>query len=188
LENFTRVIALDKDNGNAYYERALIHLYMLHNEEGQRDMEHAARLGHNGAQVWLRSQRQKEAARGEKTAVDEQKSTSADVSVLHFEYNEATIKPSYIPLLESIGSDIQRSLAKITIVVTGHTDSTGSDSFNHHLSMRRAQAVKKYLTETYQIPPELISIEAYGESIPLAPNTSETNRALNRRVEITGIP
>jgi chemotaxis protein MotB len=51
--------------------------------------------------------------------------------------------------------------------------------------MKRAEAVKKYITDTYQVPPELIIIKAYGESKPLVPNDSEENRTLNRRAEIT---
>jgi len=106
--------------------------------------------------------------------------------VVNFDFNSAAVNPPYFPLLDKIGINIKDKLSMATITVAGHADAIGSDEFNNRLSRKRAEAVKKYLMETYQIPSELVLIEAYGESRPLAPNDSEENRALNRRVEITG--
>lgn len=68
-------------------------------------------------------------------------------------------------------------------VIGGHTCDIGSDDYNRVLSRRRAEAVKRYLTENFGVDSKRLSIEAYGESKPLEPNESEEARASNRRVE-----
>ena len=60
------------------------------------------------------------------------------------------------------------------IEVEGHTDSTGSTETNEQLGLARAENVKRYLYETYQIPLHKINVISYGESKPAAPNTSPT--------------
>ena len=69
-----------------------------------------------------------------------------------------------------------------TVTLSGHTDSQGSDEYNDVLSKRRALVVRGYL-EKFGIPSERINISFYGEMIPTEPNTTETGRARNRRVE-----
>lgn len=53
-----------------------------------------------------------------------------------------------------------------------------------HYSLKRAFAVKKYLTANFPVSPSLVKVEGYGEGFPLVPNTSELNKQVNRRVEI----
>jgi len=55
------------------------------------------------------------------------------------------------------------------------------------LSQKRAEAVKNILVKVYKIDPHRIIVKGYGEKYPLVPNTTSTNRALNRRVEIIDI-
>ena len=69
-----------------------------------------------------------------------------------------------------------------TVTLSGHTDSQGLDEYNDILSKRRALVVRGYL-EKFGIPAERINISFYGEMIPTEPNTTETGRARNRRVE-----
>jgi OOP family OmpA-OmpF porin len=59
----------------------------------------------------------------------------------------------------------------------------GSEAYNIQLSENRAKAVKDYMAEA-GIDPEIISIKAYGKSSPIAPGTTDAERAQNRRVEI----
>ena len=73
------------------------------------------------------------------------------------------------------------------IIVRGHTDSTGSEQTNQALSERRANAVKNALVG-HGVNPERILTIGYGESEPVADNSTETGRQLNRRVEITIAP
>ena len=69
--------------------------------------------------------------------------------------------------------------------VTGFADSTGSTARNRALSTRRADAVIRYLVETHQIPlRRIVTPYGFGESNPVADNTSRTGRAENRRVEV----
>jgi len=76
---------------------------------------------------------------------------------------------------------------KTLVEVSGHTDSTGSDEYNQGLSERRAGSVADYLQSRQVMGERLIAIGA-GESRPLADNSSDAGRQLNRRVEITIVP
>jgi outer membrane protein OmpA-like peptidoglycan-associated protein len=69
------------------------------------------------------------------------------------------------------------------IVIEGHTDSDGSDAYNQTLSERRAAAIELYLRRKNLNIASLSSV-GYGESRPIAPNTTAEGKALNRRVEI----
>ena len=76
------------------------------------------------------------------------------------------------------------SLSVYNIHLSGHTDNTGPDNYNNKLSEERVIAVKNYLISK-NIDSTKITFDFYGERIPAVPNTSEENRALNRRVEVT---
>jgi len=76
---------------------------------------------------------------------------------------------------------------KTLVEVSGHTDSTGSDEYNQGLSERRAGSVADYLQSRQVMGERLIAVGA-GESRPLADNSSDAGRQLNRRVEITIVP
>jgi outer membrane protein OmpA-like peptidoglycan-associated protein len=69
------------------------------------------------------------------------------------------------------------------IRIEGHTDSTGSEEYNLHLSQRRAEAVKQLLASKAVYPDRMTAI-GYGESRPKAGNDSPSGRQLNRRVEV----
>ena len=69
------------------------------------------------------------------------------------------------------------------MIVEGHTDSIGSQSYNLKLSRKRAASVARYLIEK-GIPAAKIRTVGYGESRPLYPNDTEEHRSKNRRVEI----
>lgn len=69
------------------------------------------------------------------------------------------------------------------LVIEGHTDSVGSDTYNQDLSQRRADSVKAYLVSQGVAPGKITAI-GKGESSPVASNDSSSGRQLNRRVEI----
>ncbi|MXV39213.1 OmpA family protein [Flavobacteriaceae bacterium Ap0902] len=71
----------------------------------------------------------------------------------------------------------------VNIHLVGHTDNNASESYNLHLSIKRANAVQAYLLNN-GIDPQRVSIEGRGETEPLKPNTTESGRAINRRVEL----
>jgi OOP family OmpA-OmpF porin len=104
---------------------------------------------------------------------------------VEFDFDKATIRKKSYPLLDELGRALTSPKLKgKEVVIKGHADSQGTKSYNQKLSKERAEAVKNYLTENFDVKPELIQVEAYGESKPLVPNTTEKNRQINRRVEV----
>ena len=73
--------------------------------------------------------------------------------------------------------------ADLEVEVQGHTDSRGSDLYNKRLSQRRAQAVVDYLVRK-DVDRDRLEAHGYGEEKPIAPNSTKTGRAMNRRVEL----
>jgi outer membrane protein OmpA-like peptidoglycan-associated protein len=71
--------------------------------------------------------------------------------------------------------------------VLGHTDSTGSDAYNQALSERRAESVANFLANS-GVQRARLATKGYGESQPIASNSTEAGRAANRRVEIKIVP
>lgn len=99
-----------------------------------------------------------------------------------FKVGSALIGPSGQGTLEQVGQ-ILVEFNKTAVLVQGHTDSTGSESYNQNLSERRAGAVKTYLMGR-GIDPNRISALGYGEGYPVASNATPNGRQLNRRVDI----
>lgn len=71
----------------------------------------------------------------------------------------------------------------IRIRISGHTDDRGGDKYNLDLSQRRAEAVKTYLTEIFDVAGNRVETRGYGSEKPIASNDTEEGRALNRRTE-----
>ncbi len=93
------------------------------------------------------------------------------------------LKPSGKPILDQIGVLIQK-YPQYAVVVRGHTDSQGSQAANEAVSDKRAQRVKEYLVVHQNIASSRISALGVGPSQPVATNSTEAGKALNRRVEI----
>ncbi|MEO1038670.1 MAG: OmpA family protein [Pseudomonadota bacterium] len=100
---------------------------------------------------------------------------------VEFETGSAQIDPVSRPLLRELAS-LTRRCAGFALVVAGHTDNTGEEDFNRSLSEARAGAVAAYLISAGANAAGL-SATGYGSTRPIADNTSEDGRALNRRVE-----
>lgn len=103
---------------------------------------------------------------------------------IEFEDGKTKIKPSSISDLEAILAQMAKSGSSVTI--SGHTDSSGKTTANLALSKRRAEAVRSWINAnaSSKLTRELIQVHAYGDTMPLAPNTTPGNRAKNRRVEV----
>jgi OOP family OmpA-OmpF porin len=71
----------------------------------------------------------------------------------------------------------------VRVEVAGHTDSSGSDKHNQALSQWRAESVRDYLVRM-GVPATQIQARGYGESQPVAENTTAPGKARNRRVEL----
>ena len=96
------------------------------------------------------------------------------------------LNASFHQVLDSVVLVLQEFNQTI-IVVAGHTDSRGSDSYNQALSERRANSVAQYLMQK-GVAGARIDAVGFGEKHPIADNGTADGRALNRRVELSLIP
>ena len=105
---------------------------------------------------------------------------------LLFGFDQSDIQASQKPALEALSKQLQQyNLNKIKVV--GHTDNIGDPSYNQILSKKRASTVSQIFIET-GFKTQNIQSMGRGASQPLVENSSEENRALNRRVNIIIIP
>lgn len=111
--------------------------------------------------------------------------------VIVFDYSDATtfevdryeIKPGFEALLTRQAELLTSAFSGIEVYVCGHTDSTGEDDHNQVLSLRRAEAVSRFLTE-HGVESSRLRTQGFAADYPVAPNDNAENRALNRRTEI----
>lgn len=107
-----------------------------------------------------------------------------DANDLKFQHNSAKINPSYFPTLKKIVEKVNAYKEVNSIQITGHTDDSGSASFNKKLSLDRALSVKRYIAARLNNKNIEISIFGKGEVEPLVANDSAEGKSQNRRVEI----
>ncbi len=103
-----------------------------------------------------------------------------------FPVNSAVLQPGANDEITRVAQVLTQYPAT-NITIAGHTDSTGSDALNQDLSERRANAVKSALSARGVAPARMTAI-GFGESKPIADNSTEAGRTINRRVEITIVP
>jgi len=99
-----------------------------------------------------------------------------------FETNSSAIKPGFNSTMDKL-ADVVVRYGKTTLVVVGHTDNVGSDAYNQRLSEQRALSVAQYL-EAHRVNAMRLATAGKGETQPVAPNSTESGRQANRRVEI----
>jgi outer membrane protein OmpA-like peptidoglycan-associated protein len=106
-----------------------------------------------------------------------------------FDFDKAIIRPEAEPTLTQIAKFIQ-SRGKVKVLIEGHTDAKGSESYNAKLSARRAASVKTWFGK-HGVDPRIIETRGQGAAKPVAPNKKPDGsddpdgRQKNRRVEIT---
>jgi outer membrane protein OmpA-like peptidoglycan-associated protein len=100
---------------------------------------------------------------------------------IHFEFDKDKIRPESFPVLDAVVEVLVQN-PKIRIEIQGHTDNKGSPDYNKRLSDRRAASVRKYLVAK-GVAGDRLTSKGYGMERPLLPNTTDVNRALNRRVQ-----
>ena len=104
------------------------------------------------------------------------------LSGVNFANNSADLTAESIAILDGAVATLKRR-ADINVEVAAHTDSSGSDKYNQSLSERRAASVMDYLV-SHGIAADRVSSKGYGESQPIADNSTSEGRAQNRRVEL----
>jgi peptidoglycan-associated lipoprotein len=102
----------------------------------------------------------------------------------NFKLGKADLPDDVRAKLDELANKLKADPNGQYIEIEGHTDSTGSKNTNDALGLARAENVKRYLYETYQIPLHKINVISYGEEKPVAPNNTRDGRAQNRRVVI----
>jgi outer membrane protein OmpA-like peptidoglycan-associated protein len=103
-----------------------------------------------------------------------------------FDINSSALKPGAYDEINRVANVLQQ-YPQTSLTIAGHTDSTGSEEYNLQLSQRRADAVKNALMAQGVSAARMNTI-GYGESNPIADNSTEHGRQLNRRVEIRIAP
>ena len=105
---------------------------------------------------------------------------------LTFATDSTNVKSSFDPVLDAV-SEVLNEYKSTMIQVAGHTDSTGGDRYNLLLSQQRAQAVSNKLS-AHGVEQVRLDTVGFGETQPIASNSSASGREQNRRVELTLLP
>src|SRR5690606_9837973 len=100
---------------------------------------------------------------------------------IHFEYNSDRISAVSHGVLDAVVEVLEKN-PSIKLEIQAHPANRGTPAYTKQLSTRRANAVLKYLV-SHGIAPDRLTAQGYGLERPLVPNTSDENRALNRRVQ-----
>jgi outer membrane protein OmpA-like peptidoglycan-associated protein len=99
-----------------------------------------------------------------------------------FDTGLSTLKPTSYKALNNL-YEAMKLKPKLIIEIGGHTDNTGTSEINQKLSQDRANAVRNYLIKK-GIAPNRVSAKGYGDTQPVADNTSEEGKQKNRRTEV----
>lgn len=100
---------------------------------------------------------------------------------INFASGKSIISPEGYSTLDKV-VEVLKANKDVKIEIGGHTDAVGSDTYNQRLSEMRALSVRQYLIQHGIDPARLVS-RGYGESKPIAPNTTREGRSQNRRIE-----
>ncbi len=111
--------------------------------------------------------------------------TIAIVTNINFDFDRSNIRSDQMSKLDRVVSTLKANDG-VRVRVEGHTDSTGPESYNMGLSIRRAESVRKYLVDK-GISITRLSVVGKGEAEPLVSNATRAGRAVNRRVEFKAI-
>jgi outer membrane protein OmpA-like peptidoglycan-associated protein len=135
----------------------------------------------------LRNRKTRSLSLGEREEIAEIASTKPKIDLnIQFDYNSAEISQSSMPSVQELGKALSNpSLRGSTFVVAGHTDAVGGEAFNQGLSERRADTIKRYLTEKFGIAGSDLVTVGYGKTKPVDPNAPMDQ--INRRVQVVNM-
>ena len=103
----------------------------------------------------------------------------------NFGFGQAELPDAAKSEIDRLASQLKSDAPRdVYIEIEGHTDATGEANVNERLGLQRAEAVKRYLHESHQIPLHRMNTITYGEDKPIAPNDTREGRAQNRRVVV----
>jgi outer membrane protein OmpA-like peptidoglycan-associated protein len=135
----------------------------------------------------LRNRSTRSLSLGEREEVAQLAATKPKIDLeIRFDYNSADIAKTSVQAVQELGKALSDpSLKGSTFVVAGHTDAQGTEQYNQGLSERRADTIKKYLTEKYGINGSDLVTVGYGESKPK--DAAAPMDPTNRRVQVVNM-
>jgi peptidoglycan-associated lipoprotein len=102
----------------------------------------------------------------------------------NFKFGKTLLPDEAKQKIDEMVAHLKQDPKNIYLEIEGHTDNVGTPQVNERIGLERAESVKKYLYEQYQIPLHKMNVISYGEDKPIAPNKTKAGRAQNRRVVI----
>jgi outer membrane protein OmpA-like peptidoglycan-associated protein len=103
---------------------------------------------------------------------------------IRFGFEKTELNDEAKAVLDEFAAPLKEKNQGIFIEVQGHTDSSGPEEYNLILGEQRAEAVRRYLNQAHSVPLHRMSVISYGESEPLADNSTREGRVQNRRVAL----
>jgi len=102
----------------------------------------------------------------------------------NFKFGKTVLPDEAKQKIDEMVAQMKQDPKNIYLEIEGHTDNIGDKVTNERIGLARADAVKRYLYEAYQIPLHKMNVISYGKDKPVAPNKTKAGRAQNRRVVI----
>ena len=102
----------------------------------------------------------------------------------NFKFGKTTLPDEAKQKIDEMVAQMKQDPKNIYLEIEGHTDNVGDKKTNERIGLERADAVKRYLYEQYQIPLHKMNVISYGMDKPAAPNKTKVGRSQNRRVVI----
>ena len=135
----------------------------------------------------LRNRKTRSLSLGEREEIAELAASKPKIDLeIQFDYNSADISKTSMAAAQELGKALSNpSLKGSTFVVAGHTDAVGSEPYNLDLSERRADTIKRFLTEKFGINGADLVTVGYGESKPK--DASAPTDPINRRVQVVNM-
>ena len=154
---------------------------------GSPQVDTAAQAKETGFVNTLRNRKTRSLSLSERQEIAELAATKPKIDLeIQFDYNSADIIKGSVNAVQELGKALSdASLKGSTFVVAGHTDAIGGEVYNQELSERRADTIKKYLTEKYGIAGSDLVTVGYGESKPKDANAPMD--PTNRRVQVVNM-
>jgi peptidoglycan-associated lipoprotein len=101
-----------------------------------------------------------------------------------FKFGSAELPEAVQARIDQMVADLKANPRGNFVEIEGHTDASGDKAVNQRIGEARAEAVKRYLYETHQVPLHKMNVISWGEDKPVSPNNTRDGRAQNRRVVI----
>ena len=102
----------------------------------------------------------------------------------NFKFGKTVLPDEAKQKIDEMVAQLKQDPKNIYLEIEGHTDNVGAAKTNEVIGLQRAESVKKYLYDQYQIPLHKMNVISYGEDKPIAPNKTKDGRAQNRAVVI----